>query len=414
MSNGGLNVLFDALDNEGIYALDQHAEQTPDDPMMITAGAKHDQGIVYARDLKRRYQNKTVLYRRYPDDHQYERIPNPLHWLDQYGPLSDGGLYVCDQNESGIGNLPRQADWMAANIENLCSRGGLIAFWHINTHNPPAQLLPLLRPAFEAAGLYPEQAIGCGHWYFDLWNDDGFNYLVAAQDYAKSIGCIFPWAVTELGYGHEIDPYIGFQHQLARNAGVTDELYGGLLVHKLGRLAKRGIKGFVYAFGDPPPWGDFDVRRTKVLPILVSYSTEAVPVLMPEWKRYRLTPKDATQPVNVRKAQATGTTPVVAQIPAAGGEGLLDVSREQPPEVPDDRWWHHVQVENLQGVMAEGWVRADTVYDPVEVVADVDPAPPFDLPFPTIDPDPENAAIIADYLTWLAQVVRQRGARKVN
>src|SRR5690606_31258357 len=213
-----------------------------------------------------------------------QRIPNPNDWLNLYAPYSEGGIFVCDMNESGIGDLDKQSEWMATNIENLCKRGGHLAFWHINTHNPPRHMLPQLRPAFEAAAQYPKQTLACQHHYFDVWNDDAYRYLVDAQDYCASIGIRLDWAITELGYAHQIDPYIGFQHHLSRKEGVSDEYYAAALVAQLTRLATRRTIAFVYSFGDPAPWWDFDVRRTLVLPRLISYNVSIPPMTQIQWQ----------------------------------------------------------------------------------------------------------------------------------
>lgn len=270
MANLCLNVLYDNYPNieAAQSSLYPYLRRTPNDSIIVTTGTRKEQGHQFALYLKNDFPDMEVILRLMPDDHIHERM-TPRQWFDSFAPFSDGGrLTLYCNNEPGAGDLERQDAWYAGTEQNpgvlrLAGQAGIkVAVFNIQTHNPfdPARMKATLQLCAQYQHPY------CMHYYYGKdFPVDPLHKVVVS--YCRSVGIgRFPIYITEVGfcnvgYDSEGNPYLipdqGYHGRL------DSETYGLELTNLAFHYFE--LKWFIYGWGDPPPWGEFDISRDTVV-----------------------------------------------------------------------------------------------------------------------------------------------------
>jgi hypothetical protein len=258
--NLGLNVLYDAFPNRDFETdIIKYLNETPQKSILITSGSRAEQALSFARDLKRLFPTLDVIYRRFPDDHQHERM-SASQWLSSYLPFSDGGITLYDMNESGTGDIPNQVNWLGEILEQTGRRGVSVCSVNLQTHNlpNPEDWYPF-KDVLSLFGKYRQHKLGL-HYYYDKENGFPVEFVhkaVIAACSRLNISKPAQFYITELGYAKRLDPYKGYL------TGISETSYLSQLID----IADDDLSViyFIYGYGGYNQWTTFDISGSKII-----------------------------------------------------------------------------------------------------------------------------------------------------
>jgi hypothetical protein len=402
---------------------------------VITRTAEHGdaihKGLARVHHVKALLPNTRIGVRWWPDDKQSspgsEHYKSPQQYAADYFKLHVPGTLLMPDNEAAADELdPRvfmqTVAWWETVTRLATAVGVTLGIGCTPLGVPDYPQYRLLVPLYQA--MQDAALKGVVHWkrpnaYF-VPSDPGhhFHYSERHQreerKVCKNAGLPFP--PFFLGEFAPIRSYIDAEAGPRQFMGGAEAARA--VIGECNQDEEPAVPRAYYCLGDgiyDNKWRHFNgvgypgfldtlIRECPRVPdeanamIETLYVQRAKASVMPsDWKAYQFTPQ-GSESVNVRAAQSTGSTPIVAQIPPAGGAGELDVAHVKPPNVTAVNFWYHVRFPNPQGIVVEGWVRSDTLLTPVEIVPEVDPAPPLFVP--ALEWDPEGKISRSDLAAY--------------